>query len=432
MPESVEEIGRFQEWGPYLSYGADPATMMTIAWRTKEPTAGAWVKYGKKPEECDQVAKEVAKSATRHHLVRITGLDPATIYHYKISRDGNTTWTFETGLPPGSRKPFEFIINGDMHAYPCNRLDRYFLLMNSEAPNHDFYVGLGDFINDGLEMKHWNSFFYDARAYMATRPLMNATGNHDTGNKEKYKNYLDAFMHPYVNPAEGAYYLLEYGNAVLFFIDSDNAGRGEPLPGDEQYAWLEENLQKYARQDRWIFLFMHHQIYSTGDFSCPHIMHDVFRPLCQEYHVDAVFYGHDHHYECFWIDRDTDWGGTLFFVAGAGGGQHHIDHGIMGDREGQTKYIWPGRFFNVRKHGIPAPSPKADGNTLGFRNDELVKESQLLGVLEPNFVHIRIDGDVMDLKCIGWQKQVYHHLRVKRAGAGRKWDEACEIQKIDY
>ena len=72
MPDSVEDIGHFQEWGPYLSYGADPATMMTITWRTKEPTAGAWVKYGKTPE-CDQTAKEVAKSATKHHVVRITG-----------------------------------------------------------------------------------------------------------------------------------------------------------------------------------------------------------------------------------------------------------------------------------------------------------------------------------------------------------------------
>jgi hypothetical protein len=275
------------------------------------------------------------------------------------------------------------------------------------VPDHDFYVGLGDFINDGLEMKHWNAFFYDAREYMATRPLMNATGNHDTGNKEKYKNYLDAFMHPYVNPASGAYYLLEYGNAVMFFLDSCNAGRGEPLPSDEQYAWLEENLKKFAKQDRWIF-------------------------LCQEYHVDAVFYGHDHHYECFWVDRDADWGGTLFFVAGAGGGQHHIDHGIMGDREGQTKYVWPGRFLNVRKHGVPRQAVGANGTTLGFRNDKLVKECQLLGVLEPNFVHVRIDGDVMDLKSIGWQKQVYHHLRVKRAGAGRKWDESCEIHKMDY
>jgi hypothetical protein len=56
----------------------------------------------------------------------------------------------------------------------------------------------------------------------------------------------------------------------------------------------------------------------------------------------------------------------------------------------------------------------------------------LLGVLEPNFLSIRIDGDVMDLKVIGWQKQVYHHLRIGRSGDGRRWDPSCELAIIDY
>ena len=161
-------------------------------------------------------------------------------------------------------------------------------------------------------------------------------------------------------------------------------------------------------------------------------MHEVYRPLCQEYHVDAVFYGHDHHYEAFWVDKDTEWGGTLYFVAGGGGGQHHIDHGIMGDRDGKTKYVWPGRFLNVRQHGVPPETKNITGRAKGFRNDDLVRECQLFGILEPNFVHVRIDGDIMDLKSIGWQKQVYHHLRVKRAGAGRKSTKESEVHVLDY
>lgn len=426
MPDSIEEIGSFVEWGPYLSYGEDPATSMTITWRTSKPTGDGWVKFGMDPDDL-LIANDAAGEATSIHVVRLTGLEPESIYYYKISRDGETTWTFETGIPASSTRPFEFIINGDMHAYPCNRLDQYFQLMNLEAPDHDFYVGLGDFVNDGTVITHWNSFFYDARTYLATRPLMNVTGNHDSDSNVKYKNYLDAWMHPYVNVMEGAYYLLEYGNTVMFFIDSSNGGRGGPLPADEQYEWLEQNLEKYAKQDRWIFLFMHHQIYSTGDFACAYMMHDIFRPLCQKYHVDAVFYGHDYHYECFWVYRDADWGGTLYFVAGAGCGQRHIDYGIMGVRDGRTNYVWPGRFLNVRKHGVPPPNKYGRD-----RNDEVVGTCQLLGVLEPNFVHVRIDGDVMDVKSIGWQKQVYHHVRVNRAGAGRKWDPSCELELLDY
>jgi hypothetical protein len=261
---------------------------------------------------------------------------------------------------------------------------------------------------------------------------MNTTGNHDTDNEDKYSRFLKAWNHPFENAQKGGYYLMEYGNAVFFFIDSNNAGGWEPTPSDEQYEWLETNLQKFAKKDRWIFLFMHHQIYSTGDFSCPVVMNSLFRPLVQEYHIDAVFYGHDHHYECFWVDRESEYGGTLFCVSGGGAGQRTIDYSIMGDREGNTKYIWPGRFLNVRKHGVPPASVKITARAKEFRNDEVVKTCQLIGVLEPHFLHIKINGDTMELKAIGWQKQIFHHMKLQRTGTGRKFTSNSEIKIIDY
>lgn len=256
---------------------------------------------------------------------------------------------------------------------------------------------------------------------------MNATGNHDTDNENKFCHYLNAWHHPYVDPKLGAYYYMEYGNAVLIFIDSDNAGKWEPTPSDEQYEWLEATLQKFALRDRWIFLFFHHQVYSTGDFGCKNVMHDVFRPLCQQYHIDAVFYGHDHHYECYWVDREQDWGGTLFFVTGAHGGHHHIDYNIQWDRHGKTKYIWPGRVLNVRKMGVPSFYPGISDEAKGARRDDVVANCQLLGVLEPHFMNIRIIGDDAEIKVIGWQRQLFHHLKLKRTGKGRKFTAESEI-----
>lgn len=423
--------GKFEKWGPYLSFGADPATSMTISWKDEGSPAGAWVEYGE-TELCEITVKETGGTLGKVHSITLEGLEPSTTYYYQVSRDPGDTHHFTTGPPRGSTGPFEFTVNGDMHAYPCNNLKRYFDLMLELAPEHEFYVGVGDFINDGENMAHWNAYFHDASEYLKVKPQVNATGNHETNNPRKYKNYLDAFHHPYVDPKMGGYYLMEYANAVLFFIDSDNAGHWAPTPSDAQYEWLEENLEKHARKDKWIFLFMHHQVYSTGDFGCEPLMAEVFRPLCQEYHVDAVFYGHDHHYECFWVDRDADWGGTLYFVSGGGGGQHHIDYSIMGDRDGRTIYVWPGRFLNVRKHGVPPLTPNAIERAKHCRNDEVVGNCQLLGVLEPNFVHVRVDGDEMELKCIGWQKQVYHHLKVKRTGKGRKFSKGAELALLDY
>ncbi|MHA1370868.1 MAG: metallophosphoesterase [Promethearchaeota archaeon] len=412
-------LGNFTEWGPYLSFGTDASKEIRVCWKTAIETKDGWVRFGK-TQECDKIEYDTIETPSRSHIVTLKDLDPSTKYYYRISAEGYKTYEFKTGPAFGSNEPFEFTVIGDMHAYPCNNLERYFDLMLELCPEHLFSIAVGDSINDGENDEHWNSFFYFGREYLPFRPHMNATGNHDTGNKKKYSKFLRA------------YYTMKCGNAVFFFIDSNNAGGWSPTPSDEQYDWLVENLERYALKDNWIFLFMHHQIYSTGDFGCEPIMHEFFRPLCQQYHVDAVFYGHDHHYECFWVDRDTDWGGTLFFVSGAGGGQHHVDYGIMGDRDGKTKYKWPGRFLNVRKHGVPPPTSNISVHSRWHRNDDLVRKCQLLGVLEPHFVQVRIEGDMMELKALGWQKQAYHRLKVKRAGQGRKFSKDSELTILDY
>ena len=226
--------------------------------------------------------------------------------------------------------------------------------------------------------------------------------------------------------------MLKYANAIFFILDSNNAGGWEPTPSDEQMDWLTENLEQYARKNYWIFLCFHHQVYSSGDFAFAHIMDTIYRPLVQEYHIDAVFYGHDHHYECFWIEKESEYGGTLFFVSGSAGGQERVDYGILGDRDGKTKYLWPGRYLNVRKHGIPPPVPNADEGTLSGRNDEVMSSSQLLGVLEPHFLDLQISGDTIEIRAIGWQKQIFHHLKLQRTGCGRKFDENSELQIVDY
>lgn len=431
-------------WGPYLSFGRDPSTTMVASWRSREAAVGpktsstgskAWLEYWEyglgETASITRVEATLGRLAGLH-ITRMENLVPGTVYSYRTSTCPDETHTFKTAPVPGTNTPFEFTLVGDMHARPCNDISKYFSLMSELAPGHDFFAGLGDFINDGDDPADWDAYFRDGAGYLPCHPQMNVPGNHDAGSPSKYQRYTSTWMHPYVDENKGGYYLMEYANAVIFFIDSTNAGGWQPTPGDTQYDWLERNLERYALADRWIFLLMHHQVYSTGDFGCARLMHEVYRPLCQEYHVDAVFYGHDHHYEAFWVDRDASWGGTLFIVAGAGGGQGHVDHGIMGDRNGETKYIWPGRFLNVRKHGVPPETGNITPAARAFRNNSLVEATQLLGVLEPSFIHARVEGDVMDLKCMGWQRQVYHHLQVKRAGSGRAFHTSSEKVLLDY
>ena len=418
----------FENWGPFYSYGNDSSTEIIVSWKSERYAVSDFIKYGL-TEKCENEVKNDWIDTTQKHSYVLKDLKPNTKYFYKISRHGDLrkVYSFKTGHSPGDKSPFKFTITSDIHANPGNPINGIFDAMEQYSPDHEFSCIVGDSINDGFDRTHWNSYFHDVQKYQENKPQMNATGNHDTGNKAKYARYLSAWDHPYEDKKKGAYYLMEYGNAVFFFLDSCNAGGWSPTPGDDQYDWLEENLEEYAKKDKWIFLFLHHQIYSTGDFSVEDIMHQVYRPLLQEYQIDAVFYGHDHHYECFWCDRESDYGGTLTFVVGGGGTQKQIDHSIMGDRDGRTRYMWPGRILNVRKTGVPPETPNLIESEKHFRNDDLVKECQLLGVLESMYVEMSIDGDDLEIKSMGIHGEIYHHLRVKRAGAGRKFTDESEL-----
>ena len=56
-----------------------------------------------------------------------------------------------------------------------------------------------------------------------------------------------------------------------------------------------------------------------------------------------------------------------------------------------------------------------------------MSSSQLLGVLEPHFLDLQISGDTIEIRAIGWQKQIFHHLKLQRTGCGRKFDENSEL-----
>jgi hypothetical protein len=253
-------IAAFENWGPYISFGTDASTEIRIAWKSSKYTHQCWVRYGLTPD-CPSIKENSGEyPPTCAHVIILKNLQPHTKYYYKISRDPDQIYTFTTGIPPGDRKQFSFNVMGDIHAYPGNLITTGFDVQLLLTASHDFGIALGDSIGDGNDPTHWNAFFAMAAEYLKQKPLMNTTGNHDTDNEDKYCRFLNAFPHPYVDPKKGAYYHMEYGNAVFIFVDSSNAGGWEPTPSDDQMEWLEGILAKYARKDRWIFLFFHHQV----------------------------------------------------------------------------------------------------------------------------------------------------------------------------
>jgi predicted phosphodiesterase len=425
----------FEKWGPYFFFGSDSSHEIRIVWKQTTENINNWFRYGV-TEDCNIISSNPQESSISQenpsvpqiNSIVLSDLTPSTIYFYKIGRDLEKIYQFRTGPPLSSKEKFNFVIFSDLHATPDRSIRQSFDKIIKKVPDHNFSICLGDIIQDDDETEEYNCFFHDANGFLNRKPFLCAMGNHDGGIPEKYMHYVNNFPYPYDCIEEGAYYFIEYANVVFIVLDTDNAGNFNPAPGDVQYEWLEQCLDKHSKTDKWLFICMHRQIYSTGSSYTSRILHEVLFPLIEEYHVDAVFYGHDHHYEAFWTHRETN-EGTLFINVGTYGGPDKIVNKIMSDREGKNKYIWKNRILNVRKDGVPDFGEKVIEKS---RNIDLIKDSQLFGALEPTFLHITIEEDIMEIRVYGWDCQILHHINLKKSKQDNKINKISEILVLDH
>ncbi len=416
----------YRKWGPYLSFGKQTSSEMWISWQSKFFTLKRWIEYGKTPE-CEHKIEEKTQPQF-NHCIKLTELEEKTKYYYKISRpediqaEKRPLYSFKTGPAEKSREEFEFCVIGDMHIQDNNAkplLDS--LSMN--APQTDFIVTCGDCVTHGGIEERWNEYFYnfDQQPFASQIPVMNSTGNHDSDHEESYAHFVQTFHYPYENIEVGGYYSFVYANAVFIILDSDNAGQSVATQGvvsDKQYQWLEETLKKHALKDKWVFVFMHHQMYSTGDSGMMNLYELAYKDMFDEYRVDCVFFGHDHHFELFWTGRDTEWGGTQYFLVGNGG--NGIDTFNQNPFRGTNgpNYLWKGRTYIYERDGILGGNVEG-----GVRNDENVKKYQVYGIMEQGFTKLKIKEDTCRLEMIGTENVPYFVCEFNRTGKDKKYHQ---------
>jgi predicted phosphodiesterase len=416
----------FRKWGPYLSYGTHASSEVRISWQSKFYALNRWIDYGLNPDCGHKIEQKIGDQIEPMalHTIRLTNLSPNTTYYYKISRiedlkeDPQPIYTFKTGPPEGENVKFDFCIMGDIHAQDGNARTALNAMMVN-VPETKFLLSCGDAVTHGGDEVKWNDFFYQISPFNSKFPIMHTTGNHDTDHPETYAHFIQTFHHPYHDLHNGAYYYFIYGNCVFIMLDSTNAGQSSATQGvisDEQMDWLEGLLEELALKNYWIFVFMHHQVYSTGDSGMMEIYNLAYRDLFDEYHVDGVFYGHDHHFEVFWTGRDKDWGGTHYCLIGNGGGGLGTFNMDPKRKPTLPNYLWTRRSYIFERDGILGGNIEG-----GIRDDEKVRKSYVYGIMEHGFTHMQIDGDQCEFKMWGLQNRIYYKDTIKRTGQGKKY-----------
>nr|WP_083390807.1 metallophosphoesterase family protein [Parafrankia soli] len=323
------------EHGVHLAFGADPATSMVVSWITREPVVRPLARVVTGTAEA---VREVG-AGTRSYTDAVTGweiyahhalldeLAPDTEYTYEITYQTTAAGVVrEVGrasfrTAPRGRAAFTFACFGD-HGTDASdnpfgtpassalvagveRVDPLFTLVDGDLA----YSNVSD-----VPPRAWADWFAMISTSAARRPWMPSVGNHETerGNGALGLAAYQTYFQPPDNGEEpylaGLWYAFTVGGVRFVVLSGDDvcyqdAGRVylHGYSSGRQTAWLERQLAE-ARADQavdWIIVVLHQAAVSTAEFhnGADLGLREAWLPLFDQYGVDLVISGHEHHYE---------------------------------------------------------------------------------------------------------------------------------------
>lgn len=323
--------------GLHLTFGADPATQMTVTWLTDGPVKRPRVLYGTLEHGFGSGVDARTRTYTDgksgrtvyvHHAA-LGRLKPGTDYHYLVSHEGATPDSGSFRTAPRGRAPLTFTSFGDQSApqVTWNTDGTVALDANSTPATKDIVTGIeqvaplfhllnGDLCYANLDVdrvRTWNNFFTNNTRSARFRPWMPAAGNHEieSGNGPiglgAYQTYFSLPSTETDAELSGLWYAFTAGSVrVVVLQNDDNALQDggdvyiSGYSGGRQLAWLEKQL-KAARADTdidWVVVAMHQVMISSSDANGADLgLRQKYGPLFDRYGVDLVVCGHEHNYE---------------------------------------------------------------------------------------------------------------------------------------
>lgn len=293
-----------QAKGPYLQ--SVTSDSVWVVWDTTRPVVGN-VEYGL-TRDLGQVVEEVKDSL--HHEVKLKGLEPYTVYYYRV--DEGQTATFRTAAGT-DQTAFRFVVFGDTRS--GNSIHRA-IVKQIVKNSPDFVIHTGDLVESGRSKSEWDRFFQIEAPLLRMAPFFPTLGNHEDYDPKRFDNhYLDIFH----LPGNELWYAFDYGNARFICLKADGYPLGEYFPDEEQLAWLEEQLA--ANDTPWLFVYFHIGVFTSREEGFLELgLRERLVPLFERYGVDAVFMGHHHSYERVIVN-----GVTYIVTAGGGASLYNLD-----------------------------------------------------------------------------------------------------------
>ena len=286
--------------GPMLQ-GATSTNLYVLAECTT--TASVTVNFGTTTSYGSSATTSATRASnggsTSIHVIKLTGLQPNTVYHYKLVAQGTTSadYTFTTLVNPGT--PFRFAWSADFRSTPsvhnqiCDRIR-----LNHTSPRSPLFdLTGGDYASDNT-YANWTSQWLTSNELELEKvmPVYLAPGNHDGWDSG---SNMQNFDQPPDSTGANGYYSFDCGDV---HVTVGNFGNGSGTPpyasGSAQWNWIQQDVTNSIKA--WKIFAFHAPAYTYGG-SGAHggdaTMQSLSSSILQPNGVKVFFAGHNHFYQ---------------------------------------------------------------------------------------------------------------------------------------
>lgn len=285
--------------GPYLQAATATGICVMVEADSTSPVTveyGATAAYGNSLAT-SATAATLNATVTYVHTLKLTGLEPDTLYHYRVVADNMTTTdsTFHTLPLPGG--DFRFAWMADCRAPGTNIHDLVSARIRDASPLLSLYGGdLCDTSQQGLYSAYINEFFRpNEMALIAQVPFYNSVGNHETWGQNT-KAFTEA-----PDSASGTqdYFSFDCGDVHVlvlnFYLNGTQNGLGY-APGTPQYNFASNDL--FNCTSPWKIVTCHEPAYVFGGNHTPSAsIKALATNIFEKAGVDLMLSGHTHFFE---------------------------------------------------------------------------------------------------------------------------------------
>ena len=295
-----------------LNWSDDPATTLSVTWRTDTTItqATAQIAVATPAPRFDRNAQDVAASSevldlstvtnehikAHYHSVTFSGLTPSTLYAYRVG-DGDT-WSewYQTRTADTTASPVKFIYFGDAQNGIHSHWSRNIRAAYTHASDAQLIVHAGDLVNRAHRNVEWGEWFVAGGWIHGMLPSIPVPGNHEYGRIGDDDSPRQLSMHwrpQFTLPENGPEGLKE----TVYFVDYQGVrfiGLNTNREIEKQAPWLDHVLE--SNPHKWAILTFHHPIFSSSGTRDNPELRDLWKPILDKHQADLVLQGHDHTY----------------------------------------------------------------------------------------------------------------------------------------